>query len=222
VEHLPAIAAMVRDRDALLWSVFLLVPTGRGRELEALDAAQVEDVLHVLYDLGETVAVKTTEAHHFRRVCLQRRVLEARGVDPAEALRLGPLYHELREKMMRLGLIQGRERPRRPPLQVSAGRGFVFISHVGDVYPSGFLPLTAGNVRERSLVDIYRSDPLFVGLRDQNRLGGRCGRCEFRSVCGGSRARAYAVTGDVYAEEPACAYRPGSFPYQDDLRALLG
>jgi len=222
VEHLPAIAAMVRDRGALLWSVFLLVPTGRGRELEALDAAQVEDVLHVLYDLGETVAVKTTEAHHFRRVCLQRRVLEARGVDPAEALRLGPLYHELREKMMRLGLIQGRERPRRPPLQVSAGRGFVFISHVGDVYPSGFLPLTAGNVRERSLVDIYRSDPLFVGLRDQNRLGGRCGRCEFRSVCGGSRARAYAVTGDVYAEEPACAYRPGSFPYQDDLRALLG
>jgi len=73
-----------------------------------------------------------------------------------------------------------------------------------------------------TLTEAGRRDPLFVGLRDVDRLVGRCGRCEFRSVCGGSRARAYAVTGDVYAEEPACAYQPGSFPYQDDLRALLG
>lgn len=221
VDHLPAIAAMVRAQGALLWSVFLLVPTGRGRDLTALDAEQVEDVLHVLYDLGETIAVKTTEAHHFKRVCLQRQVLEARGEDPAELLRLGPLYRQLRERMTRLGLIQGRTRTRRPPLTVSAGRGFVFVSHTGDVHPTGFLPLGAGNVRERSLVDIYRTAPLFVGLRDLDRLGGRCGRCEFRTVCGGSRARAYAATGDVYAEEPACGYQPGSFPYLEDLRGLL-
>jgi AdoMet-dependent heme synthase len=102
-------------------------------------------------------------------------------------------------------------------MQVAGGSGFVFISHRGEVQPSGFLPVSAGNVRQRSLVDIYRTAPLFTGLRDPDRLRGRCGACEFRRVCGGSRARAYAVTGDRYAEEPACGYQPGSFPYPDDL-----
>ncbi|BCJ50187.1 radical SAM protein [Actinoplanes sp. NBRC 14428] len=221
VDGLPGIAALVRDRGALLWSVFFLVPTGRGRALAALDAAGTEDVLHVLYDLGETVPVKTTEAHHFRRVCVQRAILARRGVPAGEALGLGPLYRRLRARLDELGLTSGPQRRRRPPLRVSAGNGFVFVSHRGQVHPSGFLPLPAGDVRTRSLVDIYREAPLFTALRDADRLQGRCGACEFRTVCGGSRARAYAVTGDVHGEEPACGYRPGSFPYADDLAGAL-
>ncbi|WP_199516280.1 TIGR04053 family radical SAM/SPASM domain-containing protein [Nucisporomicrobium flavum] len=216
VDELPDIAAQVRDRGAMLWSVFFLVPTGRGRDLAALDAAETEDVLHLLYDLGETVPVKTTEAHHFRRVCLQRAVMARQGV-PAPGL--GPLYRRLRRRLDDLGLTSGPRRPRRPPLRVSAGDGFVFVSHRGQVHPSGFLPLPAGDVRTQSLVDIYRDAPLFRALRDPDRLGGRCGACEFRAVCGGSRARAYATTGDVHAEEPACGYQPGSFPYPVDALA---
>ncbi|MEU8238736.1 TIGR04053 family radical SAM/SPASM domain-containing protein [Actinoplanes missouriensis] len=220
VMELPGIAALIRDRGAMLWSVFFLVATGRGRALASLDAAETEDVLHALYDLGETVPVKTTEAHHFRRVCLQRQVLERHGVPAAEALGLGPLYHRLRQRFEELGLFGETRRVRRPPLRVSAGNGFVFVSHRGDVHPSGFLPVPAGNVREQPLTRIYRTAPLFTGLRDTGSLRGRCGACEFREVCGGSRARAYATTGDVYAEEPACGYQPGSFPYPDDLAAL--
>lgn len=220
VLDLPAIAAQVRDRGVMLWSVFFLVPTGRGRALQSLDAAQTEDVLNALYDLGETVPVKTTEAHHFRRVCLQRDVIARHGGDPVAVLGLGPLYRDLRARLEELGLTE-RSRTRRPPLRVSSGNGFVFVSHRGEVHPSGFLPVTAGSVRQRSLVDIYRASPLFVGLRDPERLGGRCGACEFRTVCGGSRARAYATTGDVYAEEPGCGYRPGSFAYREELATVL-
>ncbi|NIL43654.1 radical SAM/SPASM domain-containing protein [Salinispora arenicola] len=217
VHDLPKIAAQVRDRGALLWSVFLLVPTGRGQALRSLDAAQTEDVLNVLYDLGQTIAVKTTEAHHFRRVCLQREALARRGDDHARVLGLGSLYRRLRDDLDSRGLTGHPGRVRRAPLQVSAGNGFAFVSHRGDVHPSGFLPIPAGNVRQRSFVGIYRDSELFTALRDPARLGGRCGACEFRAVCGGSRARAYAVTGDIWAEEPACAYQPGSFPYQQEL-----
>lgn len=217
VHALPKIAAQVRDRGALLWSVFLLVPTGRGQALRSLDAAQTEDVLNVLYDLGQTIAVKTTEAHHFRRVCLQREALARRGDDHVRVLGLGSLYRRLRDDLDSRGLTGHPGRVRRAPLQVSAGNGFAFVSHRGDVHPSGFLPIPAGNVRQRSFVDIYRDSELFTALRDPARLGGRCGACEFRAVCGGSRARAYAVTGDIWAEEPACAYQPGSFPYQQEL-----
>lgn len=88
------------------------------------------------------------------------------------------------------------------------GNGFVFVSHIGEVYPSGFLPIACGNVRERPLADIYRHHPTFVALRDPDRLKGKCGACEYRTVCGGSRARAYAVTGDPLASDPSCAYVP--------------
>jgi AdoMet-dependent heme synthase len=88
------------------------------------------------------------------------------------------------------------------------GNGFVFVDHVGNICPSGFLPMRAGNVREDDLVTVYREHPLFRALRDPARLGGRCGRCEWRDRCGGSRARAYAASGDPLAEDPGCAYQP--------------
>jgi radical SAM protein with 4Fe4S-binding SPASM domain len=91
---------------------------------------------------------------------------------------------------------------------VSDGKGFVFIAHTGDVYPSGFLPLRVGNVRMTPLADIYRSAPLMRRLRDPDALQGKCGVCEFRRLCGGSRARAFAVGGDPLAEDPLCLYQP--------------
>ncbi|MFJ3820712.1 TIGR04053 family radical SAM/SPASM domain-containing protein [Streptomyces nodosus] len=218
---LPDIVRLVAEHGAMLWSAFFLVPTGRGRRLGVLTAAEAEDVLNFVHDVGLTVPAKTTEAHHFRRVALQRKVLAELGEDHVAVLGLGPLYRQLRDRAAELGLNAGGRRARRPPLDVNAGRGFVFISHTGTVHPSGFLPLGAGSVRERPLPEIYRTSELFTGLRDADRLRGRCGACEFRRVCGGSRSRAYGVTGDPYAEEPWCGYRPGTFPYQRELAALL-
>ncbi|MFF4536892.1 TIGR04053 family radical SAM/SPASM domain-containing protein [Streptomyces aureus] len=221
LHDLPDIVRLVAEHGAMLWSAFFLVPTGRGRHLGVLTPGEVEDILNFVHDIGLTVPAKTTEAHHFRRVVLQRRILADRGEDHVAALGLGPLYRELSARAAELGLTTGARRVRRPPLDVNAGRGFVFVSHTGSVHPSGFLPLGAGNVRKRPLTEIYRDAELFTVLRDPGRLGGRCGACEFRRVCGGSRSRAYDVTGDPYAEEPWCDYVPGSFPHQRELAALL-
>ncbi|MFD9575192.1 TIGR04053 family radical SAM/SPASM domain-containing protein [Streptomyces sp. NPDC059982] len=217
LEDLADIAALVRREGAMLWSGFVLVPAGRGERLDSLTAGETEDVLHFLYDCGAVLATKTTEGHHFRRVALQRSILDARGERP----RLGALYGRLGERAARLGLFEGRRRPvRRPPMDVSSGRGFVFVSHTGEVHPSGFLPLSAGNVTHHPLTAIYRGSALFTTLRDPSLLRGKCGACEFKTVCGGSRSRAYGFTGDVLEADPYCAYEPGSFPYQAELRAL--
>ena len=166
-----------------MWSVFLLVPTGRA---QASDLPDPDDVERVFQDMATLVgtapfAIKTTEGHHFRRVLIQT-----------------------------LGRA-GRQRPGlRSPLGIRDGRGVMFISHTGVVSPSGFLPFDCGNVRDEHPADIYRRHPLFVSLRDNDALGGKCGRCEFRTVCGGSRARAYGVHGDPFAEDPACSYQPRS------------
>lgn len=207
VGELPELLRHVLDLDAFLWSVFLLVPTGRGEGVAALSADEVEDVLHWLVDVSHHLAVKTTEAPHFRRVVLQRR--RARGADPASTFGLGPIYRRLRADLDALAADRSLPtRVPRPPLGINAGRGFVFIDHIGMVYPSGFLPIPGGSLRERSLAEIYREAPLFQQLRDTTQLGGRCGRCEYREVCGGSRSRAFGVTGDPLAEEPYCSYQP--------------
>ena len=218
--ELPELAAMVRELGAMTWSAFMLVPMGRGADLGALTAAEAEDVLNFLYDLGPHVPVKTTEGHHFRRVNLQRSVLEARGIDHVAELGLGPLYAELTERTAAFGW-GAATRTRRPPVNVNAGNGFVFVSHVGTVHPSGFLPMPAGDVRVTTLPEIYRTSPLFTGLRDASRLTGKCGACEYSDVCSGSRSRAFATTGDPHAGDPLCGYVPGSFAYPEDVRALL-
>lgn len=222
VLELPDIAALVREHGAMTWSGFLLVPTGRGVDLGALDAHEVEDVLGAFYDMGEAVPVRTTEGHHFRRVALQRHVLDARGIKGEEMIEImgyGELYRSLHERIVELGLDHGARR-RRPPITVSSGNGFVFVSHVGEVTPSGFLEKSAGNVRTSSLTEIYRSSEVFTGVRDPERLEGRCGVCEYKRVCGGSRARAYNLTGNLHAEDVSCAYQPGSFPFPEDVREL--
>ena len=165
-----------------MWSVFLLVPTGRAGLEELPDARDIERVFEDMAGLvGKApFAVKTTEGHHFRRVVMQK----SGG---------------------------GAARPRpgmRSPLGIRDGRGVMFISHTGEVSPSGFLPMVCGNVRSSGPAEIYRKHPLFVSLRDNDALGGKCGICEFRSVCGGSRSRAFGITGDPFAADPACIYQP--------------
>lgn len=217
---LPDLLAIIAQRGVLTWSVFFLVPTGRGSRLAQLTPQQAEDVLNFCYDANRIVSVKTTEAPAFRRVSICRRIVEEKGLPAVESLHLGRDYIRLRRRMEELGLREG-ERVRRPPTSVNAGRGFVFIAHDGEVYPSGFLPVSAGSVRCTALVDIYRSTDLFRGVRDPSRQHSRCGACEFRSVCGGSRPRAYGATGDLYADDPLCGYIPGSFGHPEEIAALL-
>jgi AdoMet-dependent heme synthase len=196
VDELPEMLRTVLELGASLWSVFFLVPTGRGTRLSPLWAPEVEDVLHWLHDVSDLVAVKATEAPHYRRVVIQR----ARGERPA----LGALHEQLSAATADLRLGRQPRRVRRPPIDVNAGRGFAFIDHLGDVYPSGFLPHRCGNVTEQGFREIYRTSPLLRALRDPSALTGACGSCEFAEVCGGSRSHAYAVTGDLFADDPTC------------------
>lgn len=207
VHELPRILESVLDLGAALWSVFFLIPTGRGSHLEPLTAVEEEEVLHWLHDVSGLVAIKTTEAPHYRRIAIQRADVSALD----DAFPVGPLRSALRDDTA--DLLGGREprlRRPRPPIDVNAGRGFAFVDHVGMVYPSGFLPTAVGSVREQPFPAIYRESALLKALREPDSFGGRCGQCEFRTVCGGSRSRAYAATGDLLAEDPSCSYQPAS------------
>lgn len=169
-----------------LWSVFQLVPTGRGKVDDLLTAEEMENLFERLARLSLTAPfdIKTTEGQHYRRAVLQQA--------------------------------QGARSPGvRAPMGINDGKGFVFVSHIGNIQPSGFLPLTAGNVRKDELLEVYRHSPLFRELRDPSLLQGKCGRCEFKNICGGSRARAHAMTGNYLGEEPLCVYQPPPRPTQN-------
>ncbi len=205
VRELPQVLADVLDMGAALWSVFFLVPTGRGEDLTALTPEEIEDVHHWLVDVGVDIAVKTTEGPHFRRVVLQR----ARAAELGETIPTGALHAELTALTVEaLGDRVITARPARPPIDVNSGRGFAFVDHIGFVYPSGFLPHRAGSVRDQAFPSIYRDAPIFRALREPSGFVGKCGVCEFNDVCGGSRSHAYAVTGDPLASDPTCGYVP--------------
>lgn len=201
IHEAPALMKQVIEMGAKMWYVFFLVPTGRGAQLNMLSPQEREDVLHWLADVSDRIAIKTTEAPQYRRVVLQRK----EGV-PFEG---GELYHYLTEETTRLlGEVPAAPRRPRPPMAVNSGSGFAFIDHIGDVYPSGFLPLHCGNVRETSFHDIYANSEVFKNLRDPDNWHGKCSVCEFHSLCGGSRSTAYALTRDYRASDPTCAYIP--------------
>ena len=187
--HLRAMAERVRQFPIVLWAAFFLIATGRGATLEQVSPEECEEVLQFLYDLAPTVpfGIKTTEAPHFHRVALQRQESEKSGSVPARAATA-----------------------LRSSRGVTDGNGFLFIDHNGQICPSGFLPISCGNVRVDSLVDVYRHHELFLRLRDHNALQGKCGLCEYRRVCGGSRARAYFATGSPCGSDPLCVYHPAS------------
>lgn len=177
-DEFDAMAALVESLKPSVWSIFMVVPTGRADVYQLPEPKQAEALLNKLCELSRRVpfAIKTTEAPQYRRIQLQQ----------AE----------------RAGL----ERPHVGG--TNDGRGFVFVSHRGEVCPSGFLPVSAGNVRRLPLLQIYRESPLFRSLRNPTALKGKCGRCDYRTLCGGSRARAFALRGDPLAEEPLCTYQP--------------
>ena len=189
VGRLSEIANLVKGAGAKLWSVFFLIATGRASASQDLTAEEYEEVFAFLYNLSKSAPfdIKTTEAQHYRRFVAQRR--KAEGAGKAGTRQVSP------------EIIQRQA-------GINDGKGFVFVSHTGEIFPSGFLPLAAGNVRHDSLATVYRESPLFQTLRNADNLRGKCGDCEYRNLCGGSRSRSYALTGDFLAEEPRCVYEP--------------
>ncbi len=218
LDDLPRIAEMVAQWDIKLWALFFLIAVGRAArpEIRRLNISpyDFERLFHWMYDLSKSVPYDITprEGYHYRRVMLQRRAEEL-GVSVEELLK------EVSQKpMLPTDLVPSQSRPKivRAPLGVNDGRGVLFVSHVGVVQPSGFLPLGGGNIREEPLTEIYRRSPLFVRVRDYSQLKGKCGVCEFKSICGGSRSRAYAVTGDYMRSDPYCVYRPKAWKARRD------
>jgi len=203
LQDLERFAELLRSIPIVLWSVFFLVPVGRGHLEDEISAEEYENVFNWMAELSEKSAfdIKSTEAPHYRRVLIQRR---KRLGAPAAAggLRHGSFSWQVPASGDRVG---------RAAQGVNDGNGFVFISHTGQIQPSGFLPLSAGNVKRDSLVEAYRHSPLFLRLRDASQLQGKCGACEYKSVCGGSRSRAYAVYGDCMAPEPYCVHVPRGY-----------
>ncbi|HET9911104.1 MAG TPA: TIGR04053 family radical SAM/SPASM domain-containing protein [Anaerolineales bacterium] len=194
VDILHEMIPFIQEVNAVQWSVFFLVPTGRAQIENMISAEQHEQVFNWLYDLSQNAPfdIKSTAAPMYRRVAIQRKRTEANG-QPVTFQGAGFQYAD--------GL-------NRPTKGVNDGNGFLFISHIGEIQPSGFLPLTAGDVRTADIVDVYRHSKLFMDLRDPEKIKGRCGICEFRDVCGGQRGRAYGMTGDYLETDPACAYIP--------------
>jgi radical SAM protein len=186
MDRLDEIADIAHTVRTKMWSLFFLVVTGRAMEADDLTGDEYEKVFEFMYDLSKVAPfdIKTTEAMHYRRY-LARRLQK----EPANAATND------RKLMYRTA-------------GVSDGRGFVFVSHTGEIYPSGFLPISAGNVRTDRLTEVYRNSSLFRILRDPELREGKCGRCEYTKICGGSRARAYALTGNYLAEDPRCTYQP--------------
>jgi AdoMet-dependent heme synthase len=188
LDRIDEIAGLVRTFGARLWSVFFLVATGRASVSQDLTAEEYEEVFRFLYGLSKTAPfdIKTTEAQHYRRYVAQQRKSEGSSGHP-----MAPSPEVIQRQA-----------------GINDGKGFVFVSHTGEIYPSGFLPVSAGNVRRDSLVDVYRNSPLFRTLRNADNLHGKCGDCEFRNLCGGSRSRSFALTGNYLAEDPRCVYQP--------------
>jgi radical SAM protein len=188
-----AMAELVGELGVSLWSVFFLVPTGRGRPEDEVTAEDYERVFEKMYALSKTAPfdIKSTAAPHYRRYVVQQEKGQKQKM-------VGPGWN-------------AQDGVGRAARGVNDALGFVFVSHTGEICPSGFLPLSAGNVKRDTLVDAYRKSALFTQLRDVDSVKGKCGMCEYRRVCGGSRARAYAMSGDAMESEPFCSYVPATY-----------
>ncbi len=201
--YIEEMVELVQRLGIVFWEVFFLVPMGRGVDLGGLSAAHCEELFAILYRVQKSskFLVKVTEAPHYRRYVAQRELAEGEGVKrPHEPV------HDLPKQLIRtegpghsIGLAAR---------GVNSGNGFLFVSHTGDIFPSGFLPVCGGNLRVQSLASIYQDSELFRQLRRPWEFKGVCGICEFNTICGGSRSRAYALTGDYLESDPWCVYRP--------------
>jgi AdoMet-dependent heme synthase len=198
LDDFDALCDLMTELGIVFWEVFFLVPMGRARPQDVASADEFEAVFERLYELSKTAPfdIKATAAPQYSRVVLQQKVAERRNGGAAD--------NDVLTDGLAFSMSDGIGRAR----NVNDGDGFMFVSHTGDIFPSGFLPVLAGNVRSDDLVTTYRNAPVFRALRDRSGLKGKCSVCEYRPVCGGSRARAFAVTGDYLEAEPYCAYIP--------------
>ncbi len=188
--EIPAIFELLRSYPIARWSLFFLISVGRGKVLQPLSPAQAETLMAWILQtsLQAPFVVATTEAPSYRRVAIEWMRAEGMGGDGIRSSAAARSFG------------------------IRDGHGIVFVSNTGDVCPAGFLPLSAGNVRQHRLVDIYRDAPLFARLHDSSSFEGRCGYCEYHALCGGSRARAFSATGDPFETDPLCLYQPSSGP----------
>lgn len=183
---LDSMIELLMRMDVNLWNVFFQVPANLDEIVTMLSAEQHEEIFAKLYSASQYVQfqIKTTEGQHYQRFVLQQRMRESHG---------------------KMGESDGHSRT---PKGVNDSRASVFIDHRGEVYPSRFLPFAAGNLTNEPLSRLFRESSLFVSLRETSRLKGKCGQCPFNNACGGSRARAYAMTGDLFAADPRCTFEP--------------
>jgi radical SAM protein len=216
VHDLDNLCALFEKLAIVMWNVFFLVPVGRGQVADLLSGEEFEQVFGKIYELSHRVSfqIKTTEAMHYRRYLIQHN-LEERKIGHGSGL--GHPHGPTKKNESGASVAyepgaptaDGQSRAASwATRRVNDGKGFLFVSHVGNVYPSGFLPIFAGNIKQTPLADIYRNAPIFKALRDTSKLKGKCGACEFKEICGGSRARSYALTGDPLAREQCCIYQP--------------
>ena len=185
-DDIPAIYELLAPMAVARWSLFFLISVGRGRVLAPLGPAEAEELMAWVYRTSRDASfvVATTEAPSYRRVALER--MREEGLSGAD--------------IKGSGLSRG--------FGIRDGHGIVFVSNTGDICPAGFLPIVAGNVRTHALAEVYRNSPIFQALHDPSQFGGHCGVCEYHALCGGSRARAYAATGDPLGQDPLCVYEP--------------
>ena len=212
-DHLEEMAKLVGELDAVMWYIFLLVPTGRGQIEDCLTPVEHEKVFQWLYDLSKTAPydIKTTCAQHYRRVVLQEKMREHK-------IEKGEIHYE---DSITTDFASMSDGLKRAPKGVNDGNGFAFVSHIGDVMPSGMLPIKAGNIRETPLAEIYREAKVFKDLRQPDNYKGKCGVCEYNKICGGSRSRTYAVTGDYMESEPFCVYIPQALRHKESMSTIV-
>ncbi|MEM4296875.1 MAG: TIGR04053 family radical SAM/SPASM domain-containing protein [Nitrososphaerota archaeon] len=198
IRELPVIAKLIMDLGVRIWEVFFLIVTGRAvRELD-ITSQQYEDVVQFLFDVSRYgLQVRTVEAPFYRRAKMER----VNGIKYD-----GVLYNELVDRLRTL-MGEPKREPDRTIIPTRDGFGIIFVAYDGTIFPSGFLPYPLSNIRLKSLVEVYKTHPILVKMR-HGLFRGRCGICEYKSICGGSRARAYAEYGDPLATDPACIYEP--------------
>ena len=212
VHELPYVVELLKMLGIRIWEVFFLIRVGRGTDVNDISPKEYEDVLHFLYEVTRYgIEVRTVEAPFYRRIVLWRKedIADYTGLDIEYVTRrysLTTLYRELVKRLIELvGEPEGSPEPK--IARTRDGKGVIFVSYNGDIYPSGFAPYKVGNVKQEDIVRIYQENKVLRMIR-KGEFKGRCGYCEYRDICGGSRARAYAETGDILGEDPACIYIP--------------
>lgn len=212
-EQLNDVLTMAKDLDAIGLHLFLLVPVGCGVEIaedQMVSAADYERILNWLYDMEQKeteIQFKATCAPHYFRVMRQRKAEERRsGIVVNNGNGNGHGASNLPASYDRQ--VNGHPHMHAATKGCLAGTGVIFVSHRGEIFPCGYLPLEAGNVRDETFGDIWQASPLLAEMRNPDLLGGKCGACQFKNLCSGCRARAYGTSGDYLAEEPFCAYDP--------------